>query len=405
MSIFRPNPVFAIFFIVFVDILAFTLVLPYLPFFAERFGASPTQVGLIITSFSLCQFLAGPVLGRMSDQMGRKPILVLSQIGTCLGFIILALSQNLWMVYLARILDGITAGNLTVAQAAISDVTKPAERAKAFSLIGVSFGLGFFVGPAIAAFLSHFGTQAPAWGAAFLSLCSIFSTLFLFKDSEEVHRDKKPFHISKSDLAQALDMRPIAKYLSHPNLKPLLWQFFIFNISFSAHISCFALFAERVLTWNGVPFGAKEVGYLYAYLGFVGIAIRSWLIGMLIRKFGERGTSKIGFIAQGVGFGAYAFVHTVPGALIASTLSSVGSGLIRPSLASRMSRCIHPKEQGVLFGVSQSLASIASIIAPIIAGFLIGHTSVRVWAMFAGGSMAIAFLFRDSKSEALNPQS
>ena len=269
VSLFKPHPLIAIFFIVFVDILAFTLVLPYLPFFAERFGASPTQVGLIITSFSLCQFLAGPVLGQMSDKMGRKPILILSQIGTCLGFVILALSQNLWMVYLARILDGITAGNLTVAQAAISDVTKPQERAKAFSLIGVSFGLGFFVGPAIAAFLSHFGSQAPAWGAAFLSFCSILSTAFLFKDSDEVHREKTPFHISGKDLSKALDLRPIVHYLSNPKLKPLLYQFLIFNISFSAHISCFALFAERVLKWNGSPFGPKEVGYLYAYLGFV----------------------------------------------------------------------------------------------------------------------------------------
>lgn len=397
MSRLKPHPLIAIFFIVFVDILAFTLVLPYLPFFAERFGASPTQVGLILTSFSLCQFLAGPVLGCMSDQMGRKPILILSQIGTCLGFVILALSRNLWMVYLARVLDGITAGNLTVAQAAISDVTKPTERAKAFSLIGVSFGLGFFVGPAISAFLSHFGPQAPAWGAAFISFCSILSTVFLFKDSEDIHKDKKPFHISRHDLARALDFKPIARYLAHPKLKPLLSQFFIFNVSFSAHISCFALFAERELKWKGVPFGPKEVGYLYAYLGFVGIAIRSWLIGALIRRFGERGTSRIGFLAQGLGFGAYAFVSSIPGALLASTISSVGSGLIRPSLASRMSHAISPKEQGALFGVSQSLASIASILAPAIAGLLIAHTSVRVWAVFAGGSMLLAFVFRDPR--------
>ena len=396
---FSSKPLIAIFFIVFVDILAFTLVLPYLPFFAEHFGATPTQVGLILTTFSFCQFLSGPVLGRMSDQMGRKPVLILSQIGTCLGFVILALSNHLWMVYLARVIDGITAGNITVAQAAISDITKPHERAKAFSLIGVSFGLGFFVGPAIAALLTHFGNQAPAWGAAGLSFCSILCTTFLFKDSEQAHQEKKPFRITAKDLGEAFNFKPIFQYLRDPRIRPLLYQFLFFNLSFSAHISCFALFAERRLHWHGVPFGAKEVGYLYAYLGFLGIAVRSWIISFLIRNFGERGTSKIGFIAQGVGFSAYAFVHTIPGALIASTISSIGSGLIRPSLAAMMSHSVGPKEQGIVFGVGQSLASIASIVAPIIAGILIGKMPLATWALFAGSTILMAFFFKVPKAE------
>jgi DHA1 family tetracycline resistance protein-like MFS transporter len=386
----------AIFFIVFVDILAFTLVLPYLPFFAEKFGATPTQVGLILTSFSLCQFLAGPVLGRMSDRMGRKPVLILSQIGTCLGFVILALSNSLWMVYLARIMDGITAGNITVAQAAISDITKPHERAKAFSLIGVSFGLGFFVGPAISGFLSHFGNQAPAWGAAVLSFLSILSTLFFFQDAREVQESKAPFQIGMKDLAEAFNFKPIFEYLKLPAVRPLLIQFVFFNLSFSAHISCFALFAERRLTWEGIPFGAREVGYLYAYLGLLGIGVRSFVISALIERFGEKTTSKIGFLAQGLGFSAYAFVHTLPMALLASTLSSIGSGLIRPSVAALMSHAVGPKEQGILFGVGQSLASIASIIAPIIAGMLIGNVSLESWALFAGSMMLLAFLFPSS---------
>ncbi len=390
----RSRPLLAIFFIVFVDILAFTLVLPYLPFYAEQFGATPTQVGLILTSFSFCQFLAGPVLGRMSDSMGRKPVLILSQIGTCVGFIILALSNSLWMVYLARIMDGITAGNITVAQAAISDITKPQERAKAFSLIGVSFGLGFFVGPAISALLSHFGHQAPAWGAAVLSFLSILSTLAFFQDAKQVHEEKKPFKIGLGELSHAFDFKPLFSYLRQVEVRPLLLQFFFFNLSFSAHISCFALFAERRLTWNGAPFGPKEVGYLYAYLGLLGIGVRSWIISTLIKKFGEKGTSRIGFLAQGLGFTTYAFVQTVPMALLASTLSSIGSGLIRPSVSALMSHAVGPKEQGSIFGVGQSLASMASIFAPIIAGLLIGHVSLEAWACFAGGTMLMAFFFR-----------
>jgi DHA1 family tetracycline resistance protein-like MFS transporter len=389
----KSRPLLAIFLIVFVDILAFTLVLPYLPFYAETFGASPTQVGLILTSFSFCQFLAGPVLGRMSDRMGRKPVLVLSQIGTCLGFVILALSKNLWMVYLARVLDGVTAGNITVAQAAISDITKPEERAKAFSLIGVSFGLGFFVGPAIAALLSHFSPESPAWGAAILSAASVVCTLTLFQDDEDAHRNKQPFRITRRDLVEAFNFEPIFRYLRHLKLKPLMMQTFFFNLSFSAHISCFALFAERRLVWEGHAFGAKEVGYLYAYLGFLGIAVRSWLIGALIRALGERGTSRLGFVLQTAGFASYALVDSVKGALLASTCASIGSGLIRPTLGALLSHASPPREQGAVFGVGQSLASIASIVAPLVAGLTIQHASLEAWAIFAGGCMIFAFFF------------
>ena len=384
----------AIFMIIFVDILALTLVLPYLPFFAEHFGASPTQVGLIITVFAFCQFLSGPVLGRMSDQMGRKPILILSQIGTCVGFIILALAQSLWMVYFARILDGITAGNITVAQAAISDVTQPKERTKAFSMIGIAFATGFFIGPAISGLLLHFGPQGPAWGAAFLSLGSIITTATLFKDNAEIHHDKQPFQITWSTFAEGINLKPMVKYLSLPRLKELLYQFFFFNVSFSAYISCFALFAEYRLTYNGHAFGVREVGYLYAYLGFLGIIIRSFLIDRLLNRFGEKTTSRIGFIAQGLGYCSFCFVYSIPSVLIAATFGAIGSGLVRPCLASLTSREVGPREQGSLFGVSQSLAAIASIIAPMIAGFLIGHASLNAWALFAGLSILFALMIR-----------
>ena len=387
------RPLLAISFIVFVDVLAFTLVLPYLPFYAEHFGASPSEVGLLITVFAFCQFLAGPVLGRLSDQMGRKPVLILSQIGTFAGFIILSLSTHLWMVYLARIIDGITAGNITVAQAAMSDVTQPHERAKAFSLIGVAFGLGFFIGPAIAGLLTHYGYQAPAWGAAFFSFCSILCTTFLFKDADHIKQGSQPFRIRRQDLGSAFNLRPLIKYLKLPKLRPYMIQLFFFNLSFSSQISGFAMFAERKLLWNGVPFGAKEVGYVYAYLGFLGIGIRSALIARMTSRFGEKITSRIGFISQGLGYASYAFVTNVPTLLIAATVGSLGSGLVRPALSALMSKEVSEREQGVVFGVSQSLASLAAIAAPLIAGALLQHSAPENWALFSGISMLIALLF------------
>src|SRR2546430_1946456 len=175
----KKSPLLPIFLIVIVDVLGLTIILPLLPFYAESLGASPRVVGLLVSAYAICQFFAGPPLGHLSDRVGRRPVLLVSQIGTCIGFLILAFANSLWLVFLARIIDGLTAGNLTVAQAYISDVTEPQHRAKAFGIIGVAFGLGFLVGPAITGFLADFGNQYPILAAAGLSFTSIMATYFL----------------------------------------------------------------------------------------------------------------------------------------------------------------------------------------------------------------------------------
>src|SRR5438128_1872185 len=175
----KSSPLFSIFLIVLVDVLGLTIILPLLPFYAESLGATPVIVGLIVSTYAICQLLAGPPLGHLSDRIGRRPVLLVSQMGTCAGFLILASAHTLWVVFLARIIDGLTAGNLTVAQAYISDVTKPEDRAKSFGLIGISFGLGFLVGPAVSGFLAQFGHQYPIFAAAGLSFTSIMCTYFL----------------------------------------------------------------------------------------------------------------------------------------------------------------------------------------------------------------------------------
>src|SRR4051812_18590707 len=152
-----------IFLIVTVDILGLTIVLPLLPFYAEHYGASPTVVGLLVTVFAVCQLISGPILGQLSDRFGRKPMLLISQVGTLIGFVILARADALIWVFLSRIIDGFTAGNLSIAQAYISDVTEPKDRAKSFAIIGIAFGLGFLIGPAISGYLSKFGYSTPIW--------------------------------------------------------------------------------------------------------------------------------------------------------------------------------------------------------------------------------------------------
>ena len=169
------------------DVLGLTIMIPLLPFYAEKLGASPSQVGWLVGVYALCQLFSGPLLGRMSDHVGRKPLLIVSQIGTLIGFLITAFAGTLWVVFLGRIIDGATAGNLSLAQAYISDVTKPEERAKSFGVIGIAFGLGFLIGPAISGFLSHFDYRMPIFAAALMSFTSIMATTFLLPSVKNVH--------------------------------------------------------------------------------------------------------------------------------------------------------------------------------------------------------------------------
>src|SRR5881628_2981936 len=175
----KRSPLLSIFLIVLVDVLGLTIILPLLPFYAESLGATPAVVGLIVSTYAICQLIAGPPLGHLSDRVGRRPVLLVSQMGTFAGFLILAFSRVLWMVFLARIIDGLTAGNLTVAQAYISDVTEPENRAKSFGIIGIAFGLGFLVGPGVSGYLAQFNHIYPILAAAALSFTSIACTYFL----------------------------------------------------------------------------------------------------------------------------------------------------------------------------------------------------------------------------------
>jgi MFS family permease len=258
-----------IFLIMFVDILGFTIVLPLLPFYAEAFGASPFQVGMLVSVYAFCQFLSGPVMGRLSDRFGRKRILMLSQLGTLAGFIMLALANALWVVFLARIIDGLTAGNLTVAQAYLSDVTEPKDRAKAFGIIGIAFGLGFFIGPALSGVLATTGTTFPPWAAAGFSLLSIICSQTLLPTVDP----RQTLKVSVGQKFKIFDLQVLARSLRNANIRTWLILYFLFNLSFSAIMSGFALFAERRLTWDSHPFGAREVGYVYTYLGLIGIIV------------------------------------------------------------------------------------------------------------------------------------
>jgi DHA1 family tetracycline resistance protein-like MFS transporter len=367
----KRSPLLSIFLIVFVDVLGLTIILPLLPFYAESLGASPVTVGLLVSAYAICQLLAGPPLGHLSDRVGRRPVLLVSQIGTFIGFLILAYAQTLWVVFLARIIDGLTAGNLTVAQAYISDVTAPENRARSFSLIGISFGLGFLLGPAIAGLLSQFGNEAPILAAAALSFTSIVATYFLLP---AVAPHPAPEHENTPG------WKLYVEAFRDTRLASMLWQFFAFTFAFSTFFSGFALFAERRFTYNAQPFGTEEVGYVFAYSGLVGILIQGAGIGRLVRSFGERRLIEVGFATMAIGFALLAVVYRISYMLVAIGFLTFGSAVLRPSITSLITTRAARHRQGMVIGLMQSLMSIAQIIAPFIAGALIQHHLLGTWA-------------------------
>ncbi len=381
--------------IIAVDVLGLTLVIPLLPFYAERYGASPFVVGLLISTYAFCQLISGPILGELSDRFGRRPVLLLSQIGTLVGFLILARANVLWLVFVSRVIDGATAGNLSVAQAYMADVTKPEERAKTFGIIGMAFGFGFLIGPAFSGYLAQYGIHYPIYAAAALSFISILGTYFILPEPKR--------HVSvaeerKLGLFQMLSYR---KDFQNPKISATLFQLCAFFMSFSVFFAGFALYAERRFTWNGHAFGPREVGYLFAYTGLIGIFVQGGLLGRVVKRFGEEKVILVSFILSIVGYALLGIAGAIPMLLIAAFFASVGGGGLRPSLTALVSRQAGPHEQGRIMGLIQGINSVASIIGPIIAGLLINQGWLGAWAgvMCFFSVCGLALIMRSQRSE------
>ncbi len=356
--------------------------IPLLPFYAERMGASPAQVGWLIGIYAACQLVSGPLLGRLSDRMGRKPLLLVSQLGTCVGFIITAFAPSLWVLFLARAVDGATAGNLSLAQAYITDITKPEERTKSFGIIGIAFALGFLIGPAISGFLAQFDFRYPIFGAALLSATSIATTWFLLPSVKPGAAGQAGSAGPAGRRLSLIDWGSYAVYFRQPLLASRLWQFFLFSLGFALFTSGLPLFLERRLTWNGTAFGPKQVGYTWALAGFFGIFWQGPALGRLAKRFGEPLLNRLGFLGYVVGYSILAFCRSVSALGVATAVMSMGS-LVRPALTTLITRAAPSDEQGVVLGLTQSLTSVALIIGPLASGYLIEHGLLVTWGLAA----------------------
>lgn len=379
----KRSPLLPIFLVVLVDVLGFTIVYPLLPFYAEKFGATPLIATTLVSVYALCSLLSTPVIGRLSDQFGRRRLLLLSQAGTFIGFLVLGFSQALWMLFLGRVLDGVTAGNLSIAQAYISDHTEPQNRTKAFGIIGIAFGIGFTFGPGMAGILSKYGEHVPFLVAAGLSVGSMVCSYTLLEPGVPA----KAAAEAGGPAGQRPGLFDIGTYLEffgRPGLGSLYLQFFLFCFSFTAFMSGFALFAERRFAWT-----AREVGYMFMYSGFLGVILQGGILGRLVKKMGEAKLALAGFIAAVAAYATLGFSQTVAMLIVAATIAAFGNGVLRPVITSELSQRIGRHEQGVAIGITGSLNSLAMIVAPPIGGALINQHWLFAWTLVPGAAAVL----------------
>lgn len=358
-----------IFGIVLVDMLSFGVVIPILAYLAKDLGASAFETGLVTAMYPLAQFIGAPILGRLSDRFGRKPVLVVSILGTMIGFGVLATANALWVLMISRTIDGLTGGNISVAQAYIADVTDPKDRGKAMGMIGAAFGLGFILGPAAGGLLSGFSYAAPAWLGAALAAINIVLVLTLLPESLSAE-DKVRL---AARARKRFDIPALVEALRHKRVGPLLSVRFLIGISFAIFESGFALWAIAAL-----DLAARETAFVLMWVGINSVFMQAFLIGRLTRRWSDDGLLVASLAVAAISLAAWGFVGDVWLLVALMPVLSFGMAISNTISTSALTKAVHHDEVGGMLGISTSIQALTRIPAPIIAGALIEF--VAVWA-------------------------
>ena len=370
------SPLVVIFITVFIDLLGFGIIIPLLPFYAESFGASAFAIGLLGTSFSLMQFLFSPIWGRWSDRIGRKPIILVGLLGSCLSYVTMALAGSLALLFIARIVGGIAGANIPTAQAYIADVTTPENRAKGMGMVGAAFGLGFIFGPAIGGMLSRFSPETPMWFAAALCLGNFIAAWFLLPESRRVNASSKTLG----------RLEAFRHAMRQPTLLLILSLYFLVTMAFSGFEATFALFSEARFGYT-----AASIGFLFAFIGLILSLIQGVLVGRVVKRIGERRLIPIAIFLIALSIGMIPFVWNVPTLLVALGFLAVGMGFNNPSLSSMVSKLSHEDDQGGVLGLASSIASLGRVVGPAWGGFLYDAYGMTTPYLSAAAVMFLAF--------------
>jgi MFS transporter, DHA1 family, tetracycline resistance protein len=375
------RPLFVLFVTILVNLIGFGIIIPLLPFYAQEFGASPIVIGLLFASFSIAQLIAAPLLGAWSDRWGRRPVLILSLIGTAVSFAMLAVAQSLTMLFAARIVDGLSGGNITTARAYIADITTEENRAKAYGFLGAAFGLGFIIGPALGGLFSHISYTAPIWVAVGVTLvATVMAWLWL---PETVHR---------ADAGRGFAMGAIGDLMRRPYLRTLLAVDFIYWMSFAVYQTTFALFGARRF-----GFDVAQTGYMLSAFGLLGVIVQAGFVGPTVKRLGERSTLAVGLMMAAIGWGGSAMTHSLWVFVAMLVPGAIGIGLCNATLSALVSHTAAPGEQGRVQGAAGALESFGRAAGPIwgngmLQAFGEGSAYAAAAALLAGAALSVSRL-------------
>jgi len=374
-----------LFLIVFIDLVGFGLVIPLLPYYAVRFAASPLQMTLLFAVYSLMSMVTAPLWGRLSDRVGRRPVLMASMAAAALAYLGLAFATELWMLFAARAFAGACAGNIAAAQAYIADVTPPEGRARGMGMIGAAFGLGFIIGPVLGGViagndLATADLKTPGLIAAGLSLVAFLGVIVLLRESRSIGQASR----ARSRIAAARHA------LAQPVLARLLAVFFLVILAFSGMETTFAWWAIAQFGW-----GPRPIGFVFFYVGVLSALMQGGLIGPLTKRFGEERLMMGGLALIALGLLVLPFARELPLLVGALSALALGMGAMQPSLNSLISRRAGEDVQGEVMGVAQSVGSLSRVLGPLIAGSLFagfGRGSPYLWgAALVCGALVIGW--------------
>jgi len=356
---------YVVFLIIFTEVLGFSMVLPLIPFLGLSLGLTPLQIGLIISVFSFCQLFASPITGKLSDHFGRKPLFILSQMSTFLGFIFLGFATTAILLIGARLIDGLLGSNMTVSQAYISDITEPKHRTRVYGYSSGVFGAGLIFGPFIGGLLSRINYSVPMFFAAAITLVSVvLVVLFL---PETVTKKTEKISLNFNDVIPVDDAK---SFIKTPKVRNILLSFFLYNFAFFLFISNFGLLAEAQFHVD-----ADLVSFYFAWYGIIRVIVQTILIARILRVLGENRILLTGIFSMAISMLTLAFSAEYLFIFVPLIFLAYGTGVGRPVLTSKLTNNVTQKETATILGINNSLTSVAQIIAPILGGFIIEYLS------------------------------
>lgn len=385
----KNSSLFTVFMVVFIGLMGFSFFIPILPFYAIDYGANELVLGLLLASYALAQLFGAPILGRLSDRHGRRPVLFVSAFGTFLSLLMLAFAQSLIVLFLSRILDGLTGGNISVAQAYITDVTDEENRSKGLGLLGAAFGLGFIIGPALGGVLSGIGESSinpavaqagttflqqfdwkytlPGLGAALIGLINVLQIVFTLPESLTEER-RAEIRESQSQMPRRRVFSPTAIWeaTQRPRVGPLLNMRLFFGMAFSMFQASFPLYAAVQL-----GFGASQTAFVLTYVGVLAVIVQGYAVGKLSKRYSDKTLLLVSAVMMAGGLIAWGLSFSVPVLLTVLIPISISGGIFNTIINSALTKAASSRESGSILGIGASLESVTRVIAPVIGNSLI----------------------------------